>query len=89
MASHFLYPRRFCSTFTTFIYNLWESTKTIYIATYIPTMLQIDMYIHFHNSLRNEGELCDKQVNVQKESLKKTLRFPQAQEKCAMKMKEK
>ena len=39
------------------------------------------------------SELVDKQVNVQKESLKKTSRvhanLPQAHKKCAMKMKEK
>ena len=38
------------------------------------------------------SELVDKQVNVQKESLKKTSgvhkKLPQAHEKCAMKMKE-
>ena len=38
------------------------------------------------------SELVDKQVNVQKESLKKTsgvhAKLPQAHEKCAMKMKE-
>ena len=38
------------------------------------------------------SELVDKQLNVQKESLKKTsgihAKLPQAHEKCAMKMKE-
>ena len=38
------------------------------------------------------SELVDKQVNVEKENLKKTFgiytKLPQAHEKCAMKMKE-